>query len=329
MPANLTPTYLKAEQRFKSASTDDERLDALQEMIREIPKHKGTEHMLAELRKKLSKLKSTVESNAKKAASKVDIFHIPKSGSGQVALIGTPNSGKSSIVGAMSKAKVNITDYPYGTDKPTPGMTKFEDVKIEIVDTPPITADHAAAGQVQVYRGTDIIGIVIDLSDDVLEQMEVCTNYLDSHKLLLDENTGQTDEAGSHLARPVLIICTKSDLAEEGTLETLKELTERDFDYIEISTEQPETLELLAKTIFEKLDIVRVYAKKPGKPVEKKDPFTLPNGSTVLDLARLVHRELAEKLKTARAWDSPNVHDGQNVHRTHVLTDKEIIELHF
>ena len=270
-----------------------------------------------------------MKTNAKKSSGQVDIFHIPKSGSGQIALIGTPNCGKSSIVGAMSKAKVNITDYPYGTDKPVPGMSKFEDVKIEIVDTPPITADHVAPGQVQVYRGTDIIGIVIDLSDDVLDQMEVCVDYLDSHKLLLNETQKQTEEAPTHLARPVLVICTKSDLAEPGTLETLKELTEREFDYIEISTEQPETLDLLAKRVFEKLNIVRVYAKKPGKPVDKKDPFTLPNGSTVQDLARLVHRELAEKLKTARAWDSPLVHDGQNVHRTHILTDKEIVELHF
>lgn len=322
--------YLKAEQRFKSADNDQERLDALQEMLRVIPRHKGTEHIQAELRKKLSKLKAAVEGGAKKSGSgRVDIFHIPKSGSGQVALIGTPNCGKSSLVGAMSKAKVNITDYPYGTDRPVPGMIMHEDVKIEMVDTPPVTAEHAAPGQVQTYRGCDLIGIVIDLSDDVLEQMEVCVNYLNSHRLLIDDSTGRTDETGNYLVRPTFVICTKSDLAEEGTVETLKELVEHDFEYIEVSIEQSQTLEYLSKRIFEMLGIVRVYAKKPGKPVDKSDPFTLPTGSTVIDLALLVHRELAEKLKTARSWDAPNVHDGQSVQRTHVLSDKEIIELHF
>lgn len=325
MPANLTPDYLKAEKVYRSATTDEEKLLALEEMLRTIPKHKGTEHMRADLKKRLSKLRTAAESGSKKGgATHVDIFHIPKSGSGQVAFIGLPNTGKSSILEALTKAKVHVADFPFATDKPVPGMMKFEDVKIELVDMPPITADFAAPGQVGTYRGCDLIGIVIDLSADVLEQMEVVLKYLDSHRLLIDETV-----KSATLGRKSLVICTKCDIAEEGTMETLQELCERPFEYVAISPTTGQGMDLFGQTIYRLLDIVRVYAKKPHKPVDMTDPFTLPSGSTVTDLARLVHRDLADKLKSARAWGAQSIHDGQNVPRDHILSDKEVIELHF
>ena len=330
MPANLTPDYFKAEKWFKSATTDDERILALEEMLRVIPKHKGTDHMRADLRKKLSKLREAVESGGKKGSAKhVDIFHIPKSGAGQIALIGTPNSGKSSLVASLSKAHVNVADYPFATTVPAPGMTKHEDVPIEIVDTPPITSDYAAPGQINTYRGTDLIAIVIDLSSDPLEQMDTCIEYLFSHRLLLDNSASQKDAAVNKLARKTFVICTKSDIAPPGTMDTLIELTEHDLDFIEVSARTGLGLEDLTAKFFKLLDVVRIYAKKPHKPADMTEPFTLPSGSTVYDLAFHIHRELAEKLKTARSWNSPGIRDGQNVHKTHVLTDKEIIELHF
>lgn len=329
MPANLTPDYKKAEQWYRSCSGDAEKLLALQEMLRTIPKHKGTEHMRADIKRKISKLKEAAEGGGKKSGGgHKDIFHVPRSGAGQVVLIGMPNCGKSAIVGAMSKARVHVTDYPFGTDKPVPGMIHHEDVAIEMVDMPPITAEYAAAGQVNTYRGCDIIGIVIDLSGDVIEQMEVCAGYLESHKLLLDDKTELTDGSGNVLGRKAFVICTKSDAAEDGTMETLQELCERDLEFVAVSAETGDGLEGLAMRIFELLDVIRVYSKKPGKAVDMKDPFTLPRGSTVRELAKLVHRELAGKLKSARAWGE-GVYDGQNVQRSHVLCDKDIIELHF
>lgn len=336
MPANLTQQYKKAEERFKAATTDEERLDALEEMLREIPKHKGTEHLQADLKKRRSKLKAAIEGGAKKGGVKhVDIFHVPKSGAGQVALVGMPNAGKSSILAALTNAPVHVAEFPFATDKPVPGMAKFEDVQIQLVDAPPITADFAPPGLVSTYRNADMLAIVIDLAGAVLEQMEVCTAYLDSHKLILVESEdgwhGQAplDRGEAHLARKTFVIATKADIAPEGTLETLKELTERPFEYIEVSAETGTGMDVLMRRIFEMLDVVRVYAKKPGKEPDMTDPFTLKRGSNVHDLAYHIHRELADKLKTARAWNSPHAHDGQNVPREHILTDKEIIELHF
>ncbi|OQY07845.1 MAG: hypothetical protein B6I25_00830 [Planctomycetales bacterium 4572_13] len=327
MPANLTQQYKKAEQRYKAAGTDAERLDALEEMLREIPKHKGTEHLQADLKKRRSKLKAAIEGGGKKSGGggHVDVFHIPKSGAGQVALVGMPNAGKSAILAALTHAHVLVADYPFTTDKPAPGMAQYEDVHIQLVDAPPITADYAPPGLVNTCRSADMLGIVIDLAGEVLEQMEVCTAYLDSHKLILDD----TDEASQRLARKTFVIATKADIAPAGTLETLKELTERPFEYIEISSETGQGLDELRRRIFEMLDVIRIYAKKPHKPADMIDPFTLKRGSDVHDMAYHIHRELADKLKTARAWNSPNIHDGQSVPREHILSDKEIIELHF
>ena len=337
MPANLTQQYKKAEQRYKAAGTDAERLDALEEMLREIPKHKGTEHLQADLKKRRSKLKAAIEGGGKKSGGggHVDVFHIPKSGAGQVALVGMPNAGKSAILAALTHAHVLVADYPFTTDKPAPGMAQYEDVHIQLVDAPPITADYAPPGLVNTYRSADMLAIIIDLSGEVLEQMEVCTAYLDSHKLILDAWHGHPDRdhgpeaRATHLARKTFVIATKADIAPAGTLETLKELTERSFEYIEISSEAQTGMDRLLRRTFEMLDVVRIYAKKPHKPADMTDPFTLKRGSDVHDLAYHIHRELADKLKTARAWNSPSIHDGQSVPREHILSDKEIIELHF
>jgi ribosome-interacting GTPase 1 len=328
MPANLTPEYRKAEEWFRSATTDDERLLALEEMLRTIPKHKGTDHMRADLRRKLSKLKDAVASPKKHGGKRVDVFHVPKSGAGQVVLIGTPNCGKSSIVGALSNARVNIADYPFATGQPTPGMVEYEDISIQIVDMPPITADCAPPGAVSTYRGGDLIGIVIDFSDNVVEQMNVCLDFLESHRLLIDEQTEATDGTGNILGRKAFVICTKADSAAEDAAESMKKSCKGHFEFVRVSLQTGQGLDELARKMFELLDIVRVYAKKPGKPADMREPFTLPRGSTVMDLAVSIHRELAEKLKSARAWGK-NVHDGQNVHRTYELVDKDIIELHF
>jgi len=326
VPANLTPEYFKAEKWYKSAATNEERILALERMLAVMPKHKGTDHLKADLRKKLSKLKDA--GAQKKSSSHVDIFHVPRGGAGQIVLIGTPNCGKSSIVAALTNAKVNVADFPFATNGPVPGMVTFEDVQIELVDMPPITADYVAPGQVGTYRNCDLIAIVIDLSGDVAEQIGVCMDFLESRNLLISTETPASDEQGNALAKEVFCICTKSDIAPTGSLEKLKNSCKYAFEFIEISAVTDGGFKELPKKFFELLGIIRVYAKPPGKPADMTEPFTLPVGSTVMDLATDIHRQLAEKLKSAKIWGT-GVYDGQNVHRTHVLNDKDIIELHF
>jgi ribosome-interacting GTPase 1 len=326
MPANLTPEYFKAEKWYKSATTNEERILALERMLAVMPKHKGTDHLKADLRKKLSKLKDA--GTQKKGGSHVDIFHVPRGGAGQIVLLGTPNCGKSSILAALTNAKVNVADFPFATGGPVPGMVTFEDIQIQLVDMPPITADYIAPGQVGTYRNCDLIAIVIDLSADAAEQLGVCMDFLESRNLLIDAETPASDDQGNALAKEAFCICTKSDIAKAGALEGLKHLCERPLEFVEISAVTGVGLEELAGMFYRLLKIIRVYAKPPGKPADMTEPFTLPAGSTVMDLAAEIHRELAERLKAAKIWGT-GVYDGQNVQRNHVLHDKDIIELHF
>ncbi len=326
MPANLTPEYFKAEEWFRSATTNQEKILALERMLAVMPKHKGTDHLKADLRRKLSKLKETA--TQKKSGSHTDIFHVPRSGAGQIVLLGTPNCGKSSIVAALTNAKANVADFPFATSTPVPGMVTFEDVQIQLVDMPPVTADYIAPGQVGTYRNCDRIAIVIDLSGDIQEQLRICLDFLESRSLLIDSETPAYDNQGNALGKKAFCICTKADIANEGALETLKNSCKHSFEFIEISSVTGAELEKLSAKFFEILGIIRIYAKPPGKPADMTDPFTLPVGSTVMDLATTVHRQLAEKLKSARIWGT-GVYDGQNAQRNHVLNDKDIIELHF
>jgi len=326
VPANLTPEYYKAEKWFRTATTNDEKILALKQMLSAMPKHKGTDHLKADLRKKLSKLKETAEKQ--KGGKQVDVFHIPRTGAGQVALIGTPNCGKSSIVSALTNAKVNVAEFPFATGAPVPGMVEFEDIQIQLLDMPPLTAEFIAPGQVGTYRNCDLIGIVIDLSENVKEQMEICLDFLESRRLLIDEQTKATDDEGNVLGKKALCICTKSDIAKKDALNTFKNSSPRNFEFAVVSSQTGRGLEILPKLLFENLSIVRVYSKPPGKDADMNEPFALPRGSTVTDLAEAVHRELAEKLRSARIWGT-GVYDGQNVQLDHFLRDKDIIELHF
>ncbi|MBN1804938.1 MAG: TGS domain-containing protein [Sedimentisphaerales bacterium] len=326
MPANLTPEYFKAEKWFRSATSNDEKILALEQMLRVMPKHKGTDHLRADLRRKLSKLKEV--GVTKKAGKHVDVFHVPRNGAGQIVLLGMPNCGKSSILAGLTNAKVNVADFPFASNAPVPGMVKFEDIQIQLVDMPPITADYSAPGQVGTYRNCDLIAIVIDLSEDVEEQMLICLDFLESRDLLTDSETPEHDSQGNLLGKKAFCICTKTDIAEDGALEKLKKFCKYPFDFIEISTVTEGGLKDLPENLFKQLGIIRIYSKPPGKPADMTDPFTLPVGSTVMDLATAVHRQLAEKLKFARIWGT-GVYDGQNTQRNHVLNDKDIIELHF
>jgi ribosome-interacting GTPase 1 len=326
MPANLTPEYFKAEKWFRSATSNDEKILALEQMLRVMPKHKGTDHLRADLRRKLSKFKEG--GVQKKAGKHVDIFHVPHSGAGQIVLIGTPNCGKSTIVAGLTNAKVNVADFPFATNAPVPGMVKFEDIQIQLVDMPPITADYSAPGQVGTYRNCDLIAIVIDLSADVEEQMLVCLDFLESRSLLFDSETPEHDSQGNVLGKKAFCICTKFDIAKDGAMENLKKFSKYPFEFFEVSAVTDGGLEGLSENLFKQLGIIRIYSKPPGKPADMTDPFTLPVGSTVMDLAMAVHRQLAEKLKFARIWGT-GVYDGQNTQRNHVLNDKDIIELHF
>lgn len=330
MAANLTPQYLQAEEAYRAARTPEEKLAALEEMWRELPKHKSSEKLQAELKKKLSATRKEIQEGTKKGPSKADPFAIPKSGAGQVVLIGTPNAGKSSIVGGLTKAHVTIAEFPFSTALPVPGMVPYEDIKIELVDTPPVTAEHVPTGFPGLWRMTDALVVVVDVAgDSVLEDAETCLTHLANRQIeLADGQRKHLDDAGAVLKMPGFVLANKVDLpAAADNLGLLREFLGGKARIEPISTRDTEQLARLPRLLFELIHVTRVYAKPPGKKPDLDDPFILPAGSDVHALAHKVYRGLEQQVRSARLWGH-GVVDGQNIHLDHVLHDKDIVELH-
>ena len=330
MALNLTPEYFEADRKFRQAHTPAEKLAALEEMLRTIPKHKASEKKQADLKRKIKEFREAGQQQAtKKTGGGLDPYSLPPQGAGQALLLGSPNSGKSSIVGKLTNAPVKITDFPYGTALPTPGMAHHEDVPIELVDLPPVTPENVLPALVNAIRHTHVAQLVADLgSPSVLEDLEALLAGLATHEITFEPPHEEDEGDYMRVGPQGLIVCTKCDLP--GAMDTfgvLKELGPKYPDMLAVSAATGDSLADMLRRIFDMLNVVRVYAKEPGKPADKEKPFILPTDSTVDELARLVHKDIAENLKFARVWGISG-HSGQQVHSTHVLHDKDVVELH-
>ncbi len=319
MPANLTPQYYSAEELFKKAKSNPEKMAALKEMLANIPKHKGTEKLQADIKSRMAKLRE--EPAKKKSAKGFNPFSVEKQGAGQVVLVGYPNTGKSALVGAITRAKVKVGEYPYTTAVPQSGMMPYEDTYVQVVDAPPVTVELMPAGFLGTIRDADALIIVVDASsDDCLEELE------GTIALLEDKQVIDLSDDGEFVApKPFLVIATKTDVGgAAGNLELMREL-KPGLEILPVSVEGP-GLDVLKQRVFEMLEVIRIYGKVPGKPADMEQPFILKKGSTVLELAQEIHKDFANNLKGALVWGSARF-DGQSVAREYVLHDKDIVEL--
>jgi len=231
------------------------------------------------------------------------------------------------LVAATTNASVKVTDYPFATAIPIPGMCDYQDVSIELVDTPPVTAEHMPGGLLSTIKRADVLCIVIDAAADPLEQAEAVLGLLQGRGLVLKSvPRNELDPADMNQCSAV-IAANKADAAPPENISTLRELYPDGPEIHEISASTGEGLDALIERFWELLSVVRVYTKLPGKPADYDKPFTLAIGSSIEDLARAVHRELPEKMKFARIWGEGRF-DGQQVHRTEVLRDRDVVEIH-
>jgi ribosome-interacting GTPase 1 len=348
MPANLTPDYKRAEQAYRAATDDRERLAQLREMLRTIPKHKGTEHLQADIKSRIKQLGDELAGPKKGAVRSGPVHTIRPEGAAQIALLGPPNAGKSSLHAKLTGSRATVAPYPHATHEPLPGMLAFEDIRFQLVDLPPVTADYIDSWFVNALQPADAAMLVVDVSDpDCAGQIEALLAQLDAKRISLvaewpaeaeargdagaTPETEDDEEAALDPFRirlPTVLIANKSDLDfDPADLDVLEELLGIDFPTISTSAETGEGLDLVGPFLFRELGIVRVYTKAPGKPADRDRPFTVRRGATVLDVARLIHKDLAGSLKYARAWGE-GVFDGQQVGPEHPVADGDIIELH-
>lgn len=327
MPANLPPQYLEAERRFRQARTPAEKIQAIEGMLALIPKHKGTEKLIGDLRRRISKLKE--EAEKKGGPKRGALFSIEKEGAGQVALAGPPNVGKSMLLSRFTHAAPEVADYPFTTRKPLPGMMPFENIQIQLVDLPPLFPGHTESWIGGLVRNADLVLLVVDLVEDPLEQVEMVLGELERMKIQpVGRRPEEPPREAGMIMKKAILVGNKGDgkgAVDHGAL--LVELYGDRFPAFLVSAKERENLEGLKREIYQGLGILRVYTKVPGKAPDFAAPFVLPTGSTILEVARSVHKDFVEKLKFARLWRGGKF-EGMRVPREYVVRDGDVIELH-
>ena len=314
MPANLPPTYYKLKHEHEAAKTDAERLVLLEEMLRIVPKHKGSEKVVADLRRRIARIKKgAAATGGKKGARKGYSEHIPKQGAGQIVLLGPPNGGKSQILAAFTKAKPAVSPTPYTTTAPLVGMLPYENIQFQLIDTPSLMPDFVSPMVLTLARNAELVLIVLSLaSDELLDDLEMVLAVL--------------DEAGIGEEKP-LVVANQLDAPDaDARLEILSEFYGQSVQLYPISAQTGAGKEDLLKALYDALDILRIYPKAPGKPIERDAPIVLPVGATVLDAATGLHKDFAE-FRFARIW-GPHWHDGQPVSRNDAVYDGDVVEFH-
>ena len=293
-------------------------------MLAIMPKHKGTDKLHADLRRKIAKF--TEEAERRYATSRTS-FHIRKEGAGQIALIGLPNTGKSHLLSSITEATPDVGDYPFTTQKPTVGMMKYENIQIQIIDTPPVTGKESRVWINNIARNADLVAIIIDMEYDPLQQVETVLQELDSMGIIPETDISDESTIGRRQRR-IMVIANKIDLEDSGPKEkqVISEYGNR-FPLAMVSAAFDIGLEDLKKKIFEALEIIRIYTKTPGTKPDLNDPIILKNTSTIKEAAEEVHKDFKAKLKYALVWGSGKF-DGQRVGPEHILKDGDIIELH-
>lgn len=327
MSANLTLRFKLAEKAFRQASTPLEELRCLETMLSELPKHKGTDKMQADIKGRISRLKkqiATAKPDGARASTRV-----PRQGAGRAVIIGPPNSGKSQLLAALTNADPEIGDYPFTTRAVQPAMMPWQDVLIQVIDTPPISAEVIDANVEALIRNSDVVVLLLDLGSDdgALELIRLLDRIAISKTRLAAETYIDQDEIGVTFTQTIFAP-NKVDLAESsGRLEFFNDERKLDFETCPISALKRTGLDQLRDAIFAALDVVRVYTKHPSeKEPDMKDPFTVPRGSTLAELVPKIHQDFAGGLKNARVWGA-NVHDGTIVKGDYVLNDRDVVEL--
>ena len=329
MPANLTPRYQAAEERYRAAESADVMIDALREMLAVIPKHKGTEKLQADLKRRLSKYQEEQEHHRRSAGRRHDPGHIAREGAGQIALIGPPNAGKSSLLAALTHAHPEIAEYPFTTGAPIPGMMPFEDAQVQLVDTPPLAGEPFDPILINIARNADGTMLLLDPSaPEAPEQAEQLRAFLARGRVIPRGRPVPEELAINGRVQPVLLVLTHRDLDPDPEMvDLLRGTVGIDLPHHAISIPRGDGLEPLKRALWDALGVIRVYTKEPHHPPDTDRPFVLKRGANVIDLAHLIHKDIAATFRFARVWGSAKF-DGQQVERDHLLADRDVVEIH-
>lgn len=287
--------YKNAEMVFLAAKTPEERITALEEMIRTCPKHKSSEKMLANLNSRLVKLRKEQERKAKKKGKKV--LAIKKTGDVIVCLVGMTNSGKSALLAKLTNAKPLVSELPFTTSKPEQGILDYGGCQMQIIELPSFRGLDADSENLGIIRMSDLI-VIVAVSDTeinfVLEELK-----------------------DARINIPSIVVHSKSDLVIRIPYQSK----------ISVSSKTGQNIDKLRDMIFSKIKVIRVCTKEPGRPSEKR-PVILKEGSAIRDFAAKVHKDFLKKFDYALVWGPSAKFPGQKCGLIHLLKDKDTVEMH-
>ncbi len=327
MPANLTPEYRAAEEEYRRAKDPAEKLACLEKMLSVIPKHKGTDKMQGDLKRKISRLKESLQ---KKSGKKGFSVKVEREGAAQVVLVGAANSGKSALVEATTNAKTEVADYPISTRTPIPGMFPFENLQFQLVDLPPVNRDYMEPWVTDIIRNADCALWMVDAADrQIQERVSEVTGLLEQRKIRLvgaDAPTGKGHDPIRNIR--CILVATKMDIeAGDSGLSWLKQRFEPQIQVLGLSAMGDSDFTSLGHALFSLNRIIRIYSKTPGKEPDRSHPHILHQGDRLIDFARVVHKDFADNLRYAKAWGE-GMFAGQRIQRDQELADGFIVELH-
>lgn len=326
MPTNLPPEAQEAERRFRDAESVEEKIACLEEFLSLVPKHKGTDHLRADYRRKLSKLKASAQSR-KRGSRSLSPYHIDREGAGQVVIIGPTNVGKSALLSALTNATPEVSAAPFSTWGPTPGMMEVGHVQIQLIDTPPLNQEYVDPELLNLLRRCDLILLAIDLQTHPVEQLQESITLLEENRIVPLHRQDLSEDQGRVAFQPTLVVVNKCDDEScDEVLDIFLELLEDEWPLVPVSAASGRDLERLRWAIFEELGIMRIYSRAPGREPDYGSPFVMEKGGTVEEFARKIHKDFYDKLKYARVWGSSSF-DGQLVQRDYVLHDQDVVEL--
>ncbi|MFC1563052.1 GTPase, partial [candidate division KSB1 bacterium] len=326
--ANLTPQYKEAEKRYKETKTISEKIILLEEMLAVIPKHKGTEKLQKEIKTKLSKLKKQTDKKSH-PSKRGPTYFILKEEAGQVILIGHPNTGKSQLLASLTNANPVVASYPFTTRMTQQGMMPFKNIKIQLVDSPPISKSFMEIWMPSIIRYADIVLLIADLSSpDLIDQIQDIIDILDKRNIILSGKSSEISTQEEKLIKKTIIVCNKDETPDaKESFKIISELYNERFPLVNVSASENKNLDILKEKIYKNLNILRIFSKMPGKKADLNEPFVFKKGISLIEVAKSIHKDFEKNFKFARIWGTGK-YDGQKVQKDYIVQDEDIIEFH-
>ncbi len=385
MPTNIPPEAQAKWEEYSKAKTPEEKLQKLKEFYSLIPKHKGTEKMEKFIKRRMSELREQIKKHKLNKKTKGPSLMVEKRGAAQLVLIGYTNSGRSTILSALTNARVGISPNPFSTLRPVEGMMEFRGAQIQVVEVPPIIP-KAQGGptnlSVTLAGNADVLGIVLDSLDNPTWRFEELVKFIESKGILLERPRGKVrikrskaaptiiiinkgriidgnekdikgilhfygierawieiegyvtlddiEEAvfGEKKYKPFIIFLTKVDLLnDKASIENLKNKIGGKALAIVTHPDGIPSRDELGDIILKELGLIRIFTKSKNEKYPSEKAVILPHGSTVIDLAKAIHKSFSERFRYAKVWARRLPYSPMKVGPDFILENMDTVEI--